>query len=426
MLKKLFAVLFLLSVPLLGINTNNDIPQIAKEQLYRKGIEYLSSGNYIGALELFRFLGNYKNSKILYTEAAKFFEHIPVEVFKGGEPNIRVYIGHFSDFELVCPRRVEKVSFRVPVGGIFRKITYRGKSYKKLTLTGEKGCRILLNGVSLGKLPLGVNIDLVEYRRGAIAVLNLPLEFYLKGVLPSEVYTSWPIEALKAQAVASRTFALFNIYRARKAGKPFDVGSTTAYQVFRIPQRILPQVARAVERTRGEAVVYKGSLIYAMFHSNSGGCTHSFGEITGLNLPYLSEVKEVCDIKALKWSHWTKRLKKRTVRKILSHLGIHLKPADMGIKRNPCGRGLFITILSEDGRKITLPLAVFFRLEAKIPSDWFYVIGKSESDFLLAGRGFGHGLGMSQWGAFCLSQRGWDYKRILRFYYRGTRIERIY
>ena len=109
MLKKLFAVLFLLSVPLLGINTNNDIPQIAKEKLYRKGIEYLSSGNYIGALELFRYLGNYKNSTELYTEAAKFFEPIPVEVFKGGKPNIRVLLGYFSDFELVCPRRVEKV-----------------------------------------------------------------------------------------------------------------------------------------------------------------------------------------------------------------------------------------------------------------------------------------------------------------------------
>ena len=92
MLKKLFAVLFLLSVPLLGVDRNNELPQIAKEQLYRKGIEYLSSGNYIGALELFRFLRNYKNSTELYTEAVKFFEPIPVEVFKGGEPTIKVYI----------------------------------------------------------------------------------------------------------------------------------------------------------------------------------------------------------------------------------------------------------------------------------------------------------------------------------------------
>ena len=423
---RLLIKVFLTLFPLLVFSTESQLMENVKLQLYKKGIEYLKSGNYIGALEIFHFLGNYRNSQTLYRSTEKFFSPIPAKVFKN-EPYIRVAIAHFVDLTLSCPNRVEKVFFRVPPNGAFREISYKGKFYKKLTLEGKKGCELTINGFSYGKLPIDVDIDLVEYLGSAIAVLKLPLEFYLKGVLPSEVYPSWDIEALKAQAVASRTYALFNIYRAREAGKPFDVDSTTNYQAFKLPQRILPQIAKAVDETRGEVITYKGSLIYAMFHSNSGGCTHSFKEITGLNLPYLSRVREKCNLKDLKWTTWNKNLSKRRVGRILAYLtGRYLPITDMVIKRNSCGRGLLITLLSRDGEKITLPLSIFFRLEARIPSDWFYVIGKSGRFFLLSGRGFGHGLGMSQWGAYCLSQKGWDYKRILKFYYKGTEIEKIY
>ncbi len=416
----------LLLIPLLVFSFPETPQEVLKFHLYQKGIEYLKTGNYIGALEIFHFLGDYKDAPTLYKETARFFDPIPAKVFKR-EPLIRVNIGSFSEFEISCPQRVEKVYFRVPRGGMFRRLIYGGKVFKKLTLRVEKGCKLYFNGYYIGQLPLNTEIDFVEYRGEAVAVLKLPLEFYLKGVLPSEVYTRWPLEALKAQAVASRTYALFNIYRAREAGKPFDVDSSTNYQVFRLPERIEPKVDRAVELTEGQVLTYKGSLIYAMFHSNSGGCTHSFGEITGLNLPYLAQVKEICDLRTLKWTHWNTRLSKRRVEYILSNLsGEIFKPVEVKIERNSCGRGLLISFLSKEGEKITLPLSVFFRLEAKIPSDWFYILGKSGHRFLLSGRGFGHGLGMSQWGAFCLSQKGWNYKEILKFYYRGTEIEKLY
>jgi len=421
---KLLKVLFFI-VPLLVFSVENPLAEKVKPYLYRKGVAYLQTGNYIGALEIFHFLGNYRNSQTLYRAIAKFFSPIPAEVFKS-EPLIRVAISRFTEFELICPQRVEKVSFEAPTKGSFGKLIYRRKVYEKLTLKGERGCRLSINGNNYGNLPLDVEIDLVQYRGSAFVVLKLPLEFYLKGVLPSEVYTYWPLEALKVQAVASRTYALFNIYRAREAGRPFDVDSTTNYQVFRLPRRIFPKVAKAVDETRGEVITYKGSLIYAMFHSNSGGCTHSFEEITGLQLPYLSRVRENCDLRALKWSYWNKKLSKRWLKEYLSRLVGYFNPVDVRIERNSCGRGLLITFLSERGEELTLPLAVFFRLEARIPSDWFFVIGKSGKDFILSGRGFGHGLGMSQWGAFCLSQRGWDYKRILKFYYRHTEIRKIY
>ena len=423
-LKLLKLLLFI--APLLGFSLEKSLTEKLKLYLYKRGLAYLQTGNYIGALEIFHFLGNYRNSRTLYRATAKFFSPVPVKFFKK-EPLIRVALSRFTEFKLVCPKKVERVFYRISPKGFLRKIVYRGKTYKKLNLKGKKGCRIAINGYYYGKLPTDADIKLVEYRGSALAILKLPLEFYLKGVLPSEVYTRWPMEVLKAQAVASRTFALFNIYRAREAGRPFDVDGTITYQVFRLYSNVASKISKAVEETKGEVLTYKGSLIYAMFHSNSGGCTHSFEEITGLKLPYLSSVKENCDLKALKWSHWNRKLSKRWLKRYLSGLaGIFFNPVDVRVKRNSCGRGLFITFRSEGDKSLTLPLSIFFRLEAKIPSDWFFVIGKSGKNFLLAGRGFGHGLGMSQWGAYCLAQRGWDYRRILRFYYGGTEIRKLY
>ena len=419
-LLKLFLFLFLpLSV------FSKDLTPEAKTVLYRYALSYLEEGNYIGALELFHFLGDFRDAPLLYRKTARFFSPPKVKALKR-EPLIRVAIGSFSEFELKCPQRVEKVFFRTPQGESFRKLLYKGKVYQSLTFTPKGGCDIYLNGVRYGPLPKGAKVELLLYRGGSVVVLELPLEFYLKGVLPSEVYISWPLEALKAQAVASRTYALFNLLKARQEGKPFDVGSTTAYQVFKLPEKINPKVAKAVDQTRGEVITYKGEVIYAMFSSNSGGCTHSFREITGLDLPYLEQTKEFCKDKTLKWNHWNRRVPKRRIDLLLRHLVGFFRVEDLSVKRNSCGRGLKITFTSRRGDTLTLPLSVFFRTEAKLPSDWFFVIGKSGRFFLFSGRGFGHGLGMSQWGAFCLSKRGWDYRKILKFYYRGTEIRRFY
>jgi stage II sporulation protein D len=405
---KLFAF-FLIPLVLLSYSE----PVKVKEHLYQTAFSYLQNGNYIGALEIFHFLGNYKNSKEIWRKTAQFFKSPKVKNLKK-EPNIGVKIlSEFRKVEIYCPKPSKYVK-------ISDKLL---KNKKEITLFLEKNCKLSADGIVYFKAPLKVRVKI--YSRPRILVVELPLETYLLGVLPAEVYPSWNLEALKAQAVASRTFALFNIYKAREAGKLFDVGSDTGYQVFKGFFNTPPNIKKAVAETRGEVLIYKGGLIYAMFHSNNGGCNHSFKEITGLELPYLSEVRDNCNSKSLKWNHWNIKLSKGRVKNFLKKLGVDGTLKGFKPSRNSCGRILKLTFETSGGY-VTVPFSIFGRLQLHLPSDWFFVLGKTGHYYLLAGRGFGHGLGMSQWGALCYSLKGWNYKQILKHYYKGIEIRKIY
>ena len=381
--------------------------QGVKEGLYRTALEYIQRANYIGALEILHFLGDYRDSRKLYQRLQEFFTPPPADAFKS-EPFVRIKIAQsFRSFKASCGK----------IKGPFDRDVWE--------VTGE--CAVTFDGQSSVKIPPRGILKIFSHRGETLAVLYLPLEIYLRGVLAGEVYPRWPMEALKAQAVASRTYALFNLYKARQRGLPYDMDATTNYQVFKISALNRTRLARAVEETRGEVLTYKGGLIYAMFHSNSGGCTENFGEITGLSIPYLTSVRDNCNGITLKWNHWDRKLSKEGIKRFLQReFGIEVyRIEDLKVKRGTCGRGLLVTLETDRG-DITLPLAVYFRLKMRLPSDWFFIIGKGGKHFILAGRGFGHGLGMSQWGAFCLAQRGWDYEKILKFYYRGVELKRVY
>jgi stage II sporulation protein D len=184
-----------------------------------------------------------------------------------------------------------------------------------------------------------------------------------------------------------------------------------------------------VSKTHGEVLIYNNRLVYSMYSSNDGGCSHSFRELFGVNITYLTrtEVGKVCDLKGLKWSYWERFLPRAEVDRFLSSIGVSKgKVKTFEVIRNSCGRGLRIKFFLSDGEVLELPLTFFVRLALYLPSDWFYVRWKNRDGFELVGRGFGHGLGMSQWGAFCLGEKGWNYREILRFFYPHTEVEKLY
>jgi stage II sporulation protein D len=238
---------------------------------------------------------------------------------------------------------------------------------------------------------------------------------------------SWNDAALKAQAVAARTFALYNL--AKRRNLPYDLDGTTLFQNFVGFKGINPKAEEIVRETRGEVLLFNGKLIYAMYSANDGGCSHSFEELFGINLPYLSTTEDgkLCNLSNLKRSFWQKGITSEDLRNFLNSVGLtNFQPITFRVLRNGCGRGLRITFVSTDGREITFPLAFFVRLSLHLPSDWFYAERKGSGYFVLKGRGFGHGLGMSQWGAYCLGEKGWNYKKILEFFYRGAVVKKIY
>jgi stage II sporulation protein D len=125
---------------------------------------------------------------------------------------------------------------------------------------------------------------------GLTAINYVDLEHYLYSVVGSEMPTSWPIEALKAQSVAARSYVLYHRQRSRNPN--FDVGSTTAWQVYGGLEQEAASTQTAVEGTRGQVLTYNGQVIEAVFHSASGGHTENVEDIWSQPIPYLRAVQD--------------------------------------------------------------------------------------------------------------------------------------
>ena len=413
---------FLLLLLILGTVFSNTIPEKVKEKLYQTAVNYYEKGNYVGALELFNYLGSFKNSTSYRGRLIEFFTDAPSpSIFGNREPFVRLKAAaDFKEVKVNCPSgtfsvKVYEKTFHL--GGI----TVKGS----LTFNGS-GCSLTVDGEKM-LMPPRSKVNLLFYRGKPLLIVRMPLEIYLVGVLPGEVYMSWNDAALKAQAVAARTFALYNL--AKRRNLPYDLDGTTLFQNFVGFKGINPKAEEIVRETRGEVLLFNGKLIYAMYSANDGGCSHSFEELFGINLPYLSTTEDgkLCNLSNLKRSFWQKGITSEDLRNFLNSVGLtDFQPITFRVLRNGCGRGLRITFVSTDEREITFPLAFFVRLSLHLPSDWFYAERKGNGYFALKGKGFGHGLGMSQWGAYCLGEKGWNYKKILEFFYRGAVVKKIY
>jgi stage II sporulation protein D len=262
----------------------------------------------------------------------------------------------------------------------------------------------------------------------------LPLEEYLYGVVPSEMPASWPIEALKTQAIAARTYVLSHLGQFSDDG--FDILPTTASQVYGGVEEETPISNQAVNETRGKVVTYKSKLISAYYSSSAGGMTESGLDAWGSYIPYLKPVKDF-DQDSPRFT-WYKTISNDDIKAIL------LKDyfIDVGniIKisvNDVTSSGRAKTILFEGDKGKTSVDAKKWRISSKLSSTLFSVMpvdpGTRVIDenlsiptlFRFSGRGFGHGAGMSQWGARFLAKMGRSAEDILKYYYQGTDISYI-
>lgn len=128
------------------------------------------------------------------------------------------------------------------------------------------------------------------WNNGVTVVNRVPMELYLKGVVPSEIVPSWKPDAIKAQAVAARTYAVYHKNGYRSAG--YDITDDTRSQVYRGCSVETSATNKAVEETAGEIITYNGKAIDALFHANGGGYTEDSENVWGSYVPYLRGVKE--------------------------------------------------------------------------------------------------------------------------------------
>ncbi len=262
----------------------------------------------------------------------------------------------------------------------------------------------------------------LSVRDGRLMLINLvPVESYLRGVVPSEMPASWPPEALKAQAVIARTYVLYQA--SKRTGAGFDVHPTTKSQVYRGASAEDGRTDSAIDGTRGIVVMHGDRLALTYFHSNSGGAVEDDRDVWSTDLPYLAGLDDPFSLGA-EGTEWSYLLKPETV---ANRFGLKGSFERISIaERSPSGRAEVLELVSDSGsRKIS---GNRFRVEIDplhIKSTLFEV-GTGPGGLVLKGRGFGHGVGLSQWGAREMSRKGYPYNEILGFYYPGTSLARRY
>jgi stage II sporulation protein D len=341
-----------------------------------------------------------------------------------------------------------------------------------------------------------INIDKEHGKLNAINIIGI--EEYLYGVLKKEISPRWPAEALKAQAVAARTFAIFNMNKYIDKG--YNICASTNSQAYGGVNHEDPLTNRAVDETRGVIITYKGKPINAVYHSDSGGYTEDSENVWGSFLPYLRSVKSKFEEKVFPPYHtWTCSIDEKDLTKKLQKQGYNINSVVSiePVKRSETDRiselafivdnNEVINMKANDFRKLIgadLIRSTLFSIKAvgkelnimkdtedkeeiedkeeqkesmkeilEQKKDWtikelLELMKKNKEErqkekeekvlkveivksdipltFIFSGSGNGHGVGMSQWGAYGMTLQGSRYQDILKYYYQGIDIIKKY
>ena len=332
-----------------------------------------------------------------------------------------------------------------------------------------------------------------QYQRvsgGNLTVSNvIGLEDYVQGVIVQEMSSSWPLEALKAQAVCARTYAYRNYTASKHKSQGFDLCNSTCCQVYEGMDEVTANSSRAVEDTYGEYAWYSGSLIDAVYSSHDGGATESAVNVWGNNIPYLIgkyDPYEASVASKISNYNWTVTYTAQQLTDLLNSKGY----TNSGIvdfkvtKTSPTGNAIEITFTDSSGKswsKIRDDCRTFLGLRsihytitgsdgssstgndgytvngsgtlsslngayaidgsgntAALGDNAYLIDGSGQVSqaqsgdgstsgstvFTINGSGWGHNVGMSQWGAYAMAQQGYTYKDILTFYYTGIEVRK--
>ncbi len=289
------------------------------------------------------------------------------------------------------------------------------KSSQPIILEPAKDTLFTWNGnIYSGKL------FVVPAQHTFILVEHADLETYLYGVLPYEMSYSWPLEALKAQAVAARTYTLKTLEQSKN--KYFDLYSDVRSQMYKGGGKQYPSVKQAVDATRHQVLTYDGQLFYTYYHGNCGGGTD---HVKSWN-PHAPSIKPLSGASCAYDSHSKSYSFKQDVpyAKVSSYVhGIGLAGSVKSVKithRTSTGRATKITIHTSKGTQTVA--CNNFRLALGLRSCKLTKLQLSGKTLHAAGYGYGHGIGLCQDGANGMAKAGKTYEQILKNYYPGAKI----
>ena len=294
-------------------------------------------------------------------------------------------------------------------------------------------------------------VQILPTGAGTLRVINvLPMETYLSGVLPNELPKTWKVETYKSLAVAARTYALSE--RNLRGRYDFDIYDSTQSQVYGGCGTETQTSWDAVMATWGIVATYRGDdgrplLLRTYYHSTCGGMTAPAGSVFGGETPPPLAGGVACNYcrrsPRYRWPDVV--LTKQEIGEALRQSGnaelarrsrvqrVEIAQRATGRRGDPGttgdgGRAEVIRITDASGAAV-LVRAGYWRLlvgPGKIPSTWFGIVDKGDRIVLVGGRGYGHGVGLCQWGAEYLAERGRSGEEILRYYYPNVELTRAY
>ena len=272
--------------------------------------------------------------------------------------------------------------------------------------------------IIIDERPFRGEVTFIRTPDNRITVVNdINVEDYIKGVLYHEVSHHWPMEALKAQAVAARTYALYSI---NPTGKPYDVTNDIYSQVYGGRNSERYRTDLAVDYTRGQVLTYNGQIIPAYFHATCGGATEDARELW--NVPDMPPLRGVpCPFcQDSPHMHWKKNFRLRDIQDALNLHGYNVSSIkDISIvDRDRSERIDHLKIIQKNGQELMLKGKDFRDIMGpNVLMSNNYEIFQKGYYIDVIGKGWGHGVGMCQWGALGMARQQFNYKQILAYYY---------
>ncbi len=263
----------------------------------------------------------------------------------------------------------------------------------------------------------------VRKRNDTLLVINeVDLEEYLYGVMKHEISPAWPLEAVKAQAVAARSFALNK--KLGNVGKPYDLCATITSQVYGGLSGEDPRSNEAIDETRGEILTYEERPIAAYYHATCGGETEDVENVWGGRLPYLKSVRcRYC--KDSPHYEWEEKLSLLEISNALGHKGISEVESIEIYERSDTGRIVKLVVEDEFGKHIISGNQFRMALGPNLIRSTLFKIKEKRGRVEFKGKGWGHGVGMCQWGTKGMAERDFSYKEILKHYYSNAEIRKM-
>jgi len=278
----------------------------------------------------------------------------------------------------------------------------------------ETGCLLFDKNKYLG------TFCLVRDKKEVLLINSLDIDDYLLSVVHSEGWPGWPMEVNKALVIASRTYLVDKVLQANKSKRLYHIVNSIKHQTYKGHHKFI-KLKQAVDETRNVFISYKGDPIVAMFDSCCGGVIPA--KIEGMNYkkhPYLARTK-TCTYCKKHWIYdWKKEFSKLEITEALKKDHSDLQEiTDIKVtKKDPAGLVKQVLVTTKQ-KTFHVSGKKMYSLFPSVKS-FCYTIKKKGKMFVFQGRGFGHHMGLCQWGALGMVQDSWSYKNILQFYYPGT------